>query len=120
MHNYSCLKIKAKVKGEPSPKEMFSMCLQQIKSACHKWKAPQNIHQALPPLCHIELGLDYTKLWYVDGHAAELVELPYYPMVDQIFGELTQQSNTIMPIPTEAREIQVDLLLPLTDGEKVE
>lgn len=71
-------------------------------------------------MCHIELGLDYTKLWYVDGHATKPVELPYYPIVDQIFGELTRESNTITPIPAEAREIQVDLLLPLTDREKVE
>lgn len=120
MYNYSCFKIKAKDKGEPSPKEMFAMWLQQIKSAFHKWRVPQNIHRSLPPTCHIKLGLDYTKLWYVDGHAVEPVELTYYPMVDQIFGELTQQSNTITPIPTEAREIQVDLLFPLIDGEKVE
>ena len=120
MYNYSCFKIKAKVKGEPSPKNMFAMCLQQINSTYHKWRVPQNSLRALPSTCHIELGLDYTKLWYVDGHVVEPVELPYYPMVKQIFGELTRQSNTIMPIPTEAREIQVDLLLPLTDKEKVE
>ena len=71
-------------------------------------------------MCYIEFGLDYTKLWCVDGHITELVELPYYLTVDQIFGELTQHSKTITPIPTEAREIQVNLLLPLTDGEKVE
>ena len=41
--------------------------------------------------CHIELGLDYTKLWYVDGQATEPVKLPYYSMVEQIFGELTWQ-----------------------------
>lgn len=58
-------------------------------------------------------------MWYVNGHAAELVKLPYYPTVEQIFGELTRQSRTITPIPPEAREIQVNLLLPLTDGEKV-
>ena len=66
------------------------------------------------------MGLDYTKLWYADGQAVELVELPYYPTVEQIFGELTQQSKTITLVSPEAREIQVDLLLPLTDGEKVE
>ena len=62
MYNYTCFRIKTKVKGEPSPKEIFAMWLQQIKSAFHKWRVPQNIHRALPPTCHIELGLDYTKL----------------------------------------------------------
>ena len=71
-------------------------------------------------MCHIKLGLDCTKLWYVNGQAAKPTELPYYLTVDQIFGELDQQSNIITPIPTKAREIQIDLLLPLTDGEKVE
>ena len=96
------------------------MWLLQVKFACHKWRVPQNIHRALPLTCHIELGLDYTKLWYVDSQAAELVDLPNYPSVEQIFAELTRQSRTITPIPSLAKEIQVNLLLPLTNGEKVE
>ena len=90
MYNYTCFKIKSKVKGDPSPKEIFVMWLQQFKSTFHKWRVPQNIRRALPLTCHIELGLDYTKLWYVDGHEAKLVDLPYYPMVEQIFRELIQ------------------------------
>ena len=90
MYNYRCFKIKTKVKGEPSPKEIFAMCLQEIKLACHKWRAPQNIRRALPLTCHIELGLDYTKLWYADDQATEPVELPYYLMIEQIFGEMTR------------------------------
>jgi hypothetical protein len=120
MYNYTCFKSKSKIKRDPSPKEIFSMWLLQIKSSCHKWRVPQNIHRALPPTCHIELGLDHTKLWYADGQGAELVDLPYYPTIKQIFGELTQQSRTITPIPSLAKEIQFDLLFPLTDGEKVE
>ena len=87
MYNYTCFKIKSKIKGDPSPKEIFSMWLLQVKSACHKWRVPQNIRRALPLTCHIELGLDYTKLWYVNGQAVEPVDLPYYPSVEQIFGE---------------------------------
>ena len=33
---------------------------------------------------------------------------------------MTQQSKTVTPIPSLAKEIQVDLLLPLIDDEKVE
>ena len=120
MYNYTCFKINSKIKGDPSPKEIFSMWLLQVKSAYHKWRVPQNIRWALPPTCHIELGLDYTKLWYVDGQATKSVNLPYFPSVEQIFGELSQQSKTITPIPSLAKEIQVDLLLPLTDDEKFE
>ena len=72
------------------------------------------------PTCHIESGLDHTKLWYTDSQGVEPVDLPYYPTIEHIFGELTRQSNTITPIPSLAKEIQVDHLLPLTDREKVE
>ena len=120
MYNYTCFKIKSKIKGDPSPKEIFSMWLLQVMPAYHKWRVPQNIHWALPPTCHIELGLDYTKLWYTDDQAAGSIDLPYYPSVEQIFVELSRQYRTITPIPSLAKEIQVDLLLPLTDSEKVE
>lgn len=90
MYNYTCFKIKSKFKGDPNPKEIFSMWLLQVKLACHKWRAPQNIRRALPLTCHIELGLDHTKLWYPNGQGAEPVDMPYYPMVEQIFGELTR------------------------------
>ena len=53
--------------GIPSPKQIFTMWLQEVKSACHKWRVPQNIRQALPLTFHIELELDHTKLWYVNG-----------------------------------------------------
>ena len=86
MYNYTCFKIKFKIRGDPIPTEIFSMWLLQVKSSCHKWKV-QNIHQTLPLACNIDLGLDYTKLWYADDQVAEPVDLPYYPSVEQIFGE---------------------------------
>ena len=104
----------------PIPKHIFTMWLQEVESACHKWSVPQNIHQEVPPTCHIELGLDHTKLWYVDGQVVEPTELSFYPIVKEIFGELDQQSNTLTPVPLEERETQIDLLFPLTDGEKVD
>ena len=82
------------------------------------WRVPQNIRRALPSTCHIELGLDHTKLWYVDRQVAKLADLPFYRMVDAIFNELAWQSNTLYPIPPEAREKQAELLIPLIDGEK--
>ena len=37
-----------------------------------------------------------------------------------MFGELSRQSNTFTLVPPEARELQIDLLLPLIDGEKAD
>lgn len=66
MYNYSCFKTKDKSTGVPNPKQIFTMWLHQMKSAYHKSQLPQKIHQELPPTNHIELGLNYTKLWYVE------------------------------------------------------
>ena len=90
MYNYACFKIRAKNLAIPNPKHIFTMWLQEVKSACHKWRVPQNIHWALPPTFHIELGLDHTKLWYVDDQATEPTELSSYPTVNEMFGELTR------------------------------
>ena len=43
MYNYSCFKIREKILGIPNPKQIFKMWLQEVKSACHKWRLPQNI-----------------------------------------------------------------------------
>lgn len=120
MYNYACFKIGEKVMGTPIPKHIFTMSLQEVKSACHKWGVPQNIRRALPPTFHIELGIDHTKLWYVGGQEAESTNLPFYPMVNEIFNELAWQSNMLNPIPPEAREIYTDLLIPVTNGEKMD
>ena len=38
--------------------------------------------------------------------------------MDEIFGELARQSNTLTPVPPDERDIEIDLLIPLMDGEK--
>jgi hypothetical protein len=70
--------------------------------------------------CHIKLRLEHTKLLYVDGQATKLNDLPFYHTVNEIFNELSRQSNTLYPIPPEAREKQIDLLIPLINGEKAD
>ena len=95
MYNYACFKIRTKSLAIPNPKHIFTMWLQEVKSSCHKWRVPQNIRRALPPTYHIKLGLNYTKIWYVDDQAAELTELSFHPKVDEIFGELDRQSNKL-------------------------
>lgn len=120
MYNYSCFKIRSKVLGVPSPKKILILWLQVIKSVFHKWRVPQNIRWALPPTCHIELGPDHTKLWYVDGKAADLVNLLFYLMVEELFNEYTRQSKMVHPIPAEAKAKQNDILIPLIDGDKAD
>ena len=90
MYNYACFKVKEKSMGDPNPKQIFTMWLQQVKSACYKWRVPQNIRWALLVTCHIELALGHTKLWYVKDQAAKLTELPFYPSVNEIFRELSR------------------------------
>ena len=43
MYKYSCFKIISKVLGIPSPKQIFTMWLQEVKSTYNKWRVPQNI-----------------------------------------------------------------------------
>ena len=102
MYNYSCFKIKAKTMGIPSPRQIVTIWLQEVKSTYHKWRVPQNIWWALPLTFHIELGLDHSKVWYVNGQATKPTDLPFYPTIDEIFNELAKQSNTLYPIPPEA------------------
>lgn len=52
---------------------------------------------------HLELGLDYTKVWYSHGAGGEPEELDYYPSADQIFMNLSRQTNTEYRVPESAR-----------------
>ena len=46
--------------------------------------------------------------------------MPFYPIVNQNFRELSRQYSTITPIPLEARDIQVELIVSLTNRKNVE
>ena len=67
-----------------------------------------------------QLGRDHTKFWYVDGKAANSVDLLFYPTVEELFNEITRYSNTIYPIPPTSKAKQTDILIPLTNEEKVD
>ena len=41
-------------------------------------------------------------------------------MLEEIFNELSRKSNTLYSIPPKAKEKKTDLLIPLTDEEKVD
>ena len=62
---------------------------QQLKVCTTRWRVPQNIRRNLPANSHIQLELDHTSVWYMQGQDPEAQALNYYPSVHQIFQELT-------------------------------
>ena len=66
---------KGKVIGSTSTLKMFDNWLHVLKSGCHKWRLPQNVHRALPQSSHIEMGLNFGKVWYANVQATTLTEL---------------------------------------------
>ena len=69
---------------------------------------------------HIQLELNHTSVWYMQGNNSNAKSLDYYPSVDQIFQELSQQAKTKMPVPAIANQIDFSIDEPLTDQEKEE
>ena len=81
---------------------------------------PQNIRRCLPPTTHIQLELDHTIVWHKQGSIAKAKPLDYYPIVKDIFTELSRQSKTDITIPKVAKESNQVIIEPLTDQEKEE
>ena len=80
----------------------------------------ENIQRNLPTNSHIQLELDHTSVWYMQGDNSNAKALDYYPSVDQIFWELSQQAKTKIPVPTVAKHINFLIKEPLIDQEKEE
>ena len=80
----------------------------------------QNIRRCLPPTTHIQLELDYTVVWQMQGSIAKEKPLDYYPTVEEIFTELERQTKTHIPIPEATKENNQAIIEPLTDQEKEE
>ena len=81
---------------------------------------PRNIRIILPKIAHIQLELDHTVVWYMQGEKATAKPLDYHPTVKYIFHELAQQSGTKLSIPVKAKEINQTIEEPLIDQEKEE
>ena len=94
--------------------------LQQLKVHTTRWRVPQNIQRSLPKRSHIQLELDHTLVWYMQGEKSNAKALDYYPSVEQIFWELSRQAGTKIQIPTKAKEIDFSIEESLTDQEKEE
>jgi hypothetical protein len=77
---------------------MFKNWVHNLKNASHRWRVDQVVHQALPPPCHLQLGIDMTKAWcgYNSKHA--LKDLSYESTQLQIFEELEWKNNTKFPV----------------------
>ena len=62
---------------------------QQLKLRTTRWWVPHNIRRNLPVKSHIQLELDHTAVWYMQGEDPKAATLDYYPTTKQIFWELT-------------------------------
>ena len=56
----------------------------------------------------------------MQGEESNAKHLNYYPLVDHIFRELSQQAKTKIPVPTTAKQIDFSIEEPLIDQEKEE
>ena len=56
----------------------------------------------------------------MQGQNPKSQDLDYYPMVDQIFQELTRQAQRRIQIPEAAKKVDFSITEPLTDQEKEE
>jgi len=63
-------------------KVLLENWLQQLKVHMTRWRVPQNIRWSLPTKSHIQLKLDHTSVWYMQGADSNAKSLNYYPSVD--------------------------------------
>ena len=101
-------------------KVLLEILLQQLKVHMTRWRVPQNIRRSLPKKAHIQLELDHTAVWYMQGAKANARTLDYYTIIEEIFQELSRQAGTKVPIPARAKETDFSIEEPLTDQEKEE
>ena len=48
-------------------KVLLENWLQQLKVYMTRWRVPQNIRRSIPTKSHIQLELDHTSVWYMQG-----------------------------------------------------
>ena len=93
---------------------------QNLKVLTSRWRVPQNIRRCIPSTTHIQLELDHIVVWYMQGVAVKDKHLDCYPTDEEIFKELSLQSDTKISIPAAAKKRNQPILEPLTDQEKEE
>ena len=73
-----------KLKGLENGKVMLESWFQNLKLQTTRWRVPQNIRRSLPKTTHIQLELNHTTVWYMQGVKAKAKALDYYPTIDEI------------------------------------
>ena len=63
-------------------KVLLEKWLQQLKVRTTRWRVPQNIRWSLPTKSHIQLELNHTSVWYMQGTDSNAKALDYYPLAD--------------------------------------
>ena len=108
---------KGKITGSTSAHKIFNILLQVLKLRCHKCQVSQNIRQSFPLIHHIEIDLDYTKIWCIDDQAVVPVELDCVPSFHELFKYLTTQLKMAFRIPPQAQQPLEDLFISLDDAK---
>ena len=71
-------------------KVLLENWFQQLKLQMTRRRVPRNIRRSLPKIEHIQLELDHTVVWYMQGVKEKANTLDYYPTVEEIFRELAR------------------------------
>ena len=79
------------LKERENGKVLLENWLQQLKAQTTRWRVPQNIRRSLLKTAHIQLELDYTAAWYMQGAKAKAKPLDYYPTIEEMFCKLARQ-----------------------------
>ena len=103
------------LKALANGKVMLENWFQNLKIQTTRWRVPPNIQTGLLKITHIQLELEHTVVWYMEGEKAIAKPLDYYPTVEEIFQELARQSNTKLSIPAKSKEINQPIEEPLID-----
>lgn len=85
MKIFQCFIPKGKTIGLESLQELFNSWPQLLKSSYHKWLVLENTRWAFPPKIHIDLGLDVTKIYYVDDKGVYPIKLDNIPSINDFF-----------------------------------
>lgn len=120
MQNFKSFTFGGSRLGPSIVKIWLEVWFQNLKTVFTRWRVPQNVRRSLPSSAHIQLELDHTKVWHLQGIGGAARTLKFYPSIDEIFNELNRQSNTILTIPAKARDVSVPVVEPLIDQEKEE
>ena len=73
---------KGTLKELEDKKVLLENWLQQLKIRTTRWRVHYNIQRNLPKKSHIQLEIDHSSVWYMQGAKSNAKALDYYPSVE--------------------------------------